>query len=227
MRHSGLRGSDLHSPTNELVENNTGSTILGLKCVTFSSYGTLYPQITVASGGSDVIRGIVQSDIATSKTGYITSLGIMSGINTNAWNPGTKLYCSPSGDLTTLLVGLPVGIVLKKDIANGAMYVDNTGITQNDLAALSFPPEAELQMMWSALYPRSYSEFSYNGTGDIVDFNVWSDDTKTIAIFNKHFTYLINGDLNQIVTTNLLTSLTKTRTLTYNINGELISMKDV
>lgn len=221
--HARLTSRDLHSPSNELVENNTVLTITNLTCVTFLSIGTAYPAITAAVGGTDTVRGITQTDIASGATGFITSLGLMTNINTISWTPGTKLYCSNLGALTTAPIGLPVGVVLKQHATTGVMYVDNTGIVQNDLLSISFPPDAELEFMWSVTYPKPYKEFTYNMTGDIVNFDIYATPAKTIHIFNKNFTYNVNGNLIQIVTTNLLTGLTKTRVIAYDINGEMIS----
>jgi len=223
MLHKKLRAGDLHSPSNELVENNTISTITKLTCVTFTAIGTIYPAIAPAVGSVDAVRGIVQADIVSGSTGYVTSLGLMTDINTISWAPGTKLYCSALGALTIAPIGLPVGVVLKQHATTGVMYVDNTGIVQNDLLSISFPPDAELEFMWSVTYPKPYKEFSYNGTGDIVNFDIYDTPTKIIHIFNKNFSYDLSGNLVQIVTTNLLTALTKTRTIAYDINGEMTS----
>ena len=221
--HKKLTGRDLHSPSNEQVENNSGSTINAMTCVNFSAMGSIYPSITPAVGGTDLVRGITQSDILNGSTGVITSLGLMTGINTSSWAPGTKLYCGFTGNLTSSPIGLPVGVVLKQNATTGVMYVDNTGITQNDLLTVSFPPDAELEFMWSVTYPKPYKEFSYNGTGDIVNFDIYDTPAKAVHVFNKSFTYDGSGNLIQIVTTNLLTLLTKTRVIEYDGNGEMIS----
>jgi hypothetical protein len=224
--HSKLKGRDLHSPSNEIVENNSGALISKMRCVTFNSIGTNYPQVTLAVGNTDIVRGIAQTDIANGQVGVITSLGFLNYIDTSAWASGTKLYCSITGTLTTVVNGLPVGVVLKQDAVNGSMYVDNTGVTQNDVAALTFPPDAELEMLWSLAYPTPYKEYVYNITGDIVDFNVYADNTKVIQVFNKNFSYLPNGNLQQITTTNTLTMISKTKIFTYNLTGEMISSQE-
>ena len=223
--HRNLRGTDLHSPTNELVENTTGSSISALKVVKYTGVG-VYPKIEPVSSSNEIARGITQSAINDGGTGYITCLGFMFGVNTNSYNVGDKLYASAGGSLTTAAAGLPVAYVLKKDPVNGILYVANTGVSTDDIAAASFPPQAQIRLMWSVAYPFAYSEYVYNGTGDIVDFNVWSDNTKTLQLFNKHFVHLPNGDLTQIVTTFYLTGDTLTRDLVYDGNGQMISTQD-
>ncbi len=139
MKHSALRGSDLHSPSNELVENNTGSTIPKFRAVTFTSMGVAYPQIVLANGAVDLIRGITQSDIVNGGVGYITALGFLNNVNTSSWVVGTKLYAQASGVIGSTATGLPVGVVIKQDATVGIVYVENTGITKSDLTDLIVP----------------------------------------------------------------------------------------
>jgi hypothetical protein len=226
MRHNKLQGSDLHAPTNEIVENNTGSLITKLSCTTFDSIGNLYPQIRLASGGIDTVRGIVQADIGSSSTGYITCLGFLANCNTNLWNPGTRLYCDPVGQLSTSILGLPVCVVLKKSATAGVIYAVNTGVKQDDLLGVTFPPNAELEFLFALAYPNTFREFSYGPNDDVVDFDVYESSAKLVHIFNKHFSYDVNLNLSTIVTTNLLSGLSKTRTITYGPNGNMISTED-
>jgi hypothetical protein len=144
MKHSGLRGSDLHSPSNELVENNTGSTIPKFTAVTFSSMGTAYPQIVLANGATDLVRGVTQTDIVSGGTGYITTLGFLNNVNTSSFVAGTKLYAQALGVLGTTVTGLPVGVVIKQNATTGIVYVENTGITRNDLSDLVIPDATTL-----------------------------------------------------------------------------------
>jgi hypothetical protein len=94
------------------------------------------------------------------------------------------------------------------------------------LVNITFPAEAELEFMWSLVYSRPYKEFSYNMTGDIVNFDIYDSPLKTIHIFNKNFLYDISGNLTSIISTNVITGLTKTRTILYDINGQMISEEE-
>lgn len=132
MLHKNLRGRDLHSPSNELVENNSGSAISALKCVTFTQLGNQYVEIEVA-GTSDVVYGVTQSNIPNTSSGYVTCLGFMNSQDTSPWAPGTKLYCNSNGDLSSVIFGLPVAFVLKQDPQNGILYINTQGITQDDI----------------------------------------------------------------------------------------------
>jgi hypothetical protein len=223
--HKKLTGTDLHAPSNNLVENQTGVTIAAIRAVKFVGAG-VYPRIELTNNSSDVVRGITQAEITNGAIGYITSLGLMYNVNTAAYSVGTKLYAGASGVLTNMASGLPVAYVLKSNATTGILYVANTGVTSDDIAATSFPTQAQIRLMWSIAYPFAYAEYSYNGTGDIVDYNIWSDNTKTIHVFNKHFSYLPNGDLTQIFTTFYLTGDTLTRDITYDLNGQMINTQD-
>jgi Uncharacterized conserved protein (DUF2190) len=225
--HNSLRGKDLHSPSNELVENNTGAAIAALKVVTFPSMGRTYPNIALANGSTDIVRGITQTSIAAGSTGYITALGFLIGINTGSWSSGTTLYCDAYGSLTTVANGsLPVATVLKQDPVYGQIYVNAVGVTQADIANSTFPPEAELEWMFSIPHSRPYQTFSYNINSDMVDMDVYSDNTKSVHVFNRHFTYDISGRLVTVVTTNLLTGLSKTKSYNYDINGYMVSVQE-
>lgn len=222
-RHRSLQGLDLHSPSSEQVENNTIATLSKLSVVTFTAIGTVFPSVRLAVGGTDIVRGICQTDILVGSTGYITSLGLLSGVNTVSWPAGTKLFCSAGGALTAIPNGLPLGVVLRSNATTGVIYVDNTGITQSDLLNVTFPPEAELEFMWALAYPRPFKEFTYNGSGDITAFDIYETSAKLLHILNKTFGYDVSGNLTSIVTTNVITGLTKTRTITYDLNGQMIS----
>ena len=224
--HRNLRGKDLHSPSTELVENNSGSDIAVLTCVTFTSMGASFPSIRPAEGGVDVVRGIAQSLISNGGTGYITSLGFLNGVDTQNWNPGTRLYCTSSGTLTSAMNGLPVGVVLKKHATDGVIYVDNTGVTAADIANTNFPPEAELEIDFFVQYPRPYKKYTYNPTGDIVDLDIYADETQTIHVYNKHFSYDTDGNLISVVSTNLISGLSKSRIISYDAQGQMISIDE-
>lgn len=225
MQHSRLKGSDLHAPSNEMVENTGGASIPKMRAVKYVGVGIL-PKIEPISSIGDVVRGLTQTDIADGSSGFITCLGFMFNVNTSAYNVGDKLYTTIGGSLSTSQLGLPVATVLKKDSSVGVLYVSNTGVSVDDISSASFPPDAELEMTWAVAYPTPYKEFSYNPTGDIVDFNVYADNTKAIQVFNKHFGYDVNGNLTTITTTNLLTSQSKTKVLAYDVDGEMISMTE-
>ena len=223
MKHKNLRGGDLHSPSSELIENNTGSTIGTLTVVTFNGMGTLYPQVRAANSNSDIVRGVAQSSILTGTTGYITSLGFLNGVNTSAWPVNTTLYCDNAGNLTSTVYNLPIATVLNQDATNGIIYVNSTGITQVDLDGLTFPDALSLELAWDILYASNYAEPSYDVSGKITAYNIWDTSAKAVHIFSKVFTY--TGSLvTSVLITQEITGHTLLKTLVYNGSGQLINI---
>ena len=120
--HKNLRGGDLHAPSQELIENNTGTTLTKLKVVTLNGMGTVYPQVKIATP-VDVPFGVVNTDISTGKSGIITCLGFMTEIDTSPWVAGTSLFADISGNLTSTITNEVVGTVIKQDATYGIVYV--------------------------------------------------------------------------------------------------------
>ncbi|CAB4125122.1 hypothetical protein UFOVP53_64 [uncultured Caudovirales phage] len=121
--HKYLRGGDLHAPSQELIENNTGSTITKLKVVTLNGMGTAYPQVRINNTSIDSPFGIANEDILTGETGMVTCLGFMTEIDTSPWPANTTLYSDNSGNLTTTTTGDVIGVVIKQDTFYGIIYV--------------------------------------------------------------------------------------------------------
>lgn len=122
MQHKNIAPQDSHSPSQEQVENNTGSDIQPLRCITYVGVGTLYPDAQVADPGDDV-RGLSQSVIQDGSRGYILVYGMMYNVDTSAWAPGTSLYCGVGGALTNVSSGPQVGNVLKQHATTGVIQV--------------------------------------------------------------------------------------------------------
>jgi hypothetical protein len=121
--HSQLSQSDLHSPSQTIAENNTGSTINAFTVVKLNGLGSIFPQIQPISSFNDLSFGITTSNILTGSSGQITGLGSISGINTSSWTVGTLLYSDISGNLTSIVSSIGVGQVLKQDTVNGIVYI--------------------------------------------------------------------------------------------------------
>ena len=198
--HRTLRGQDLHSPSSELIENNSGSTIPILTAVKFNGMGTVYPQIVVADGATDIIRGVTQ-----------------------AWTVGTILYASSVGALTSAPSGLPLASVLAQDTVNGIIYVNNLGVTKGDLDALQFPDALSLELAWSANYPSFYSEPTYDINGKLTASDIWDSAAKVIHIFHKAYTY-VGANVTKVVVTRVYDGQKIEKDLTYDINGRLLTV---
>jgi len=134
--HKNLRGLDLHAPSNELVENQTSSTLTKLKVVRLDGMGTIYPKVVLADPGAFNNFGVVVADILPGKAGYVTCFGFLFEVNTSAWTVGTELYSDASGNLTTTALGGIVGTVIKQDVNFGVIYV--TTNANNDVNSVSW-----------------------------------------------------------------------------------------
>lgn len=121
--HKNLRGSDLHAPSNELIENGSGSSLQALRVVRLDGMGTVYPKVQVADPAIYENFGIVHSEIKPGKAGYICAFGFMFEVDTSAWTVGSMLYADSSGNLSLTPVGGIVARVVKQDPDFGILYV--------------------------------------------------------------------------------------------------------
>lgn len=123
MLHSRMRGRDLHAPTNELVENNSGTTLGALKVVYISGQGTSYPQVALSNPLIHNNFGVTYDAIPNGKSGSVCAFGFMFEIDTSPWPAFTNLYADNMGNLTSTINGPIVGQVIKQDATDGVMYV--------------------------------------------------------------------------------------------------------
>lgn len=116
-----------------LVHNNTGSTLTdGQVVYVIGSTGEL-PSVALASNTSEatssVTFGIVTESIAHGANGFITTSGIIHGLNTNAYDEGAAIYLgSTAGTFTQTKPVAPansvlVGYIIKKSGGNGSIFV--------------------------------------------------------------------------------------------------------
>jgi hypothetical protein len=223
MKHRNLRGNDLHAPSSELIENNTGSTIPVFKAVKFNGMGTLYPQVVLANSNVDIIRGITQADVLTGTTSYITSMGFLNNVNTVAWPVNTVLYADGSGNITNSPNNLPVATVLKQDAALGIIYVNTSGIVKADLDALTFPDPLSLELAWDINNPSFYTEPTYDMSGKITASDVWESNAKVLHIFNKTFTYT-GPNLTNVLITRMYDGKSLEKEIVYDMGGKIINV---
>jgi hypothetical protein len=121
--HSKLRGLDLHAPTNEMVENQTGLPINKLKVVSMDGMGSTHPKVILANPNLRSSFGIAVDQIQNGGFGVVTTLGFLYVVDTSAWAVDTLLYSTETGDLSEIPVGSPVAIVVKQHAICGVLYV--------------------------------------------------------------------------------------------------------
>lgn len=116
------------------VRNDTGSTITNGNVVYISGSTGGVPQITKAQANADgtsEVIGVVTHDIPTASTGYITTFGLVRGLNTAAIAAGSEIYLSPSvaGGVVVVKPVSPnyvvrIGYVANQDASTGTFLVD-------------------------------------------------------------------------------------------------------
>jgi len=118
------------------VINNTGSTIpIGSPVyITGTSSGQSYPNIALAkadASSTSAVIGLANTAIANGAIGYVTSNGLVEGINTGSYTVGQVLYLSPysAGQLQNTVP--PTGLIVQVGVvsyvnASGSIYVKQT-----------------------------------------------------------------------------------------------------
>jgi hypothetical protein len=118
------------------VINNTGSTIpIGSPVyITGTSSGQSYPNIALAkadASSTSAVIGLTNTAIANGAIGYVTSNGLVEGINTASYTVGQVLYLSPysAGQLQNTVP--PTGLINQVGVvsyanASGSIYVRQT-----------------------------------------------------------------------------------------------------
>jgi hypothetical protein len=115
------------------VINNTGSSIaIGSPVyITGTSSGQSYPNIALARAdvsGTSAVIGLTNTAIANGAIGYVTSNGLVEGINTSSFTVGQTLYLSPYSAGQLMNTVPPTGLIVQVGVvsyanASGSIYV--------------------------------------------------------------------------------------------------------
>jgi hypothetical protein len=121
--------------------NKTGGTLSNGTIVYVDGAQGNRPTIDYANAGAvataDATIGMVTADISNNNTGYITTFGLVRGVDTAAYAAGTTLYLSTtSGEYTSTGATPPnhsvrIGYVITQDAVSGVVFI--TIDTGNDL----------------------------------------------------------------------------------------------
>ena len=114
------------------VRNQTGATITKGKIVYISGATGQTPLIALAQANAyatSQVLGIVNADIANNAYGYVTTVGVITQIDTSAFTDGQLVYLSPTtaGAMTATEPSSPsyavhLGVVTYSHATNGRMY---------------------------------------------------------------------------------------------------------
>lgn len=116
-----------------LIHNNTGSTLTDGQVVYVTGSTGELPTVALASNTteatSSVTFGVVTESIANGADGFITTSGMVHGLNTLAYNEGDALYLgATAGTFTNVKPSAPnnlvlIGYMIKKAGGNGSIFV--------------------------------------------------------------------------------------------------------
>ena len=181
--HKNLVEKDLHAPSRYHIENGTLATIPQLMCVKFNGVNTQnYPKITPCTSTSDEVDGVVEDPILASGIGYVVSNGMLHNINTVAWPVNTKLYCTATGTLSTVVTTYtPIATVLKSDATQGILYVHTAG---SGVVATSDPDYSALFAFsdWVGPSIGYYTILFYHGlNAAMVEVEVWDGSNAVVG----------------------------------------------
>jgi len=96
--------------------------------------------------------------------------------------------------------------------------VKNVTVSTGTVTGTSTLPDV-IDLAFKAAYQNYYHEFTYSG-GVLSLIEIWESASKVTKLFTKSFTYT-SGNLTGLVTTDLISSKTLSKTLTYDGGGIL------
>lgn len=82
-----------------------------------------------------------------------------------------------------------------------------------------------LEMLFKTVQIASYKEFVYTGE-DLTTLNVWTDNTMTTKLFQADYTYS-SGNLTEIYVERISDGANYTKTLSYDVGGNLTFIETI
>lgn len=105
------------------VRNNSGATILNGRPVRLTGASGNRPTVGLDNGMGSAI-GLTTHDIPNNSDGFVTSFGLVRGVNTSTFIDGQAIYSSATGTLTSTLTSSRIGHVLLAHVSNGVILSD-------------------------------------------------------------------------------------------------------
>lgn len=148
------------------VKNNTGGTITNGNAVYINGVDTDVPTINKAQADSvntSVLLGLTTHDIDDGEQGFVTTEGLVKGLDTLSFSVGEVLYLSETvaGGWTNVSPPIRsiVGIVIKSHASDGIILVTNSKISDTNnrvvvrsLSDLPTPISNEIQLSDNVVY---------------------------------------------------------------------------
>lgn len=143
-----LKGNNVDLPIGQenvvLVYNGTGSTITKGKVVAVSGAQGQRPSVVLADADTEALSaptlGVTAEDIANGAEGFVTTFGVIRGIDTSAFTAGDHVYLSQTaGGFTATRPSAPahtvfLGWVVKVNASSGELFLNiNNGWELDEL----------------------------------------------------------------------------------------------
>jgi hypothetical protein len=81
----------------------------------------------------------------------------------------------------------------------------------------------EMEMEFKTTSSSYYKELTYNVSGDLTNIGIWTNDSKTLKLFNKDFNYS-GSNLDTIELTRISDNKKLIKDLSYSVSGDLTSI---
>lgn len=145
--------------TKQYVNNRTGSTLTKGQVVYINGAQGNRVTVALAQANSEATCsktfGIVESDIANNKSGYVITQGSLIGLDTSAFSEGATVYVSPTvaGGITATKPVAPshmvvVGFIERSNSSNGSIFVKvQNGFELEELHNVLLVSETEGQVL--------------------------------------------------------------------------------
>lgn len=242
------------SPASTLViqvRNQTGSTLTKGTAVYISGASGNKALISKALATSDTTSaqtlGLVTSDINTNQNGYVTIIGLVSGLDTSAFVEGVQLYLSPTvaGTYTATKPHAPdhmvyIGVVTRSHQNQGSIEVKvQNGYELEEIHDVKITNVVDGQtLVWNAITslwenktPITVSAQFEDISKNLKSLNYvlqYSDDMLTSLVYSNSVTKTLNyaqGRLSSVVLSgNVPSGINLTKTLLYT-GGKLTSVE--
>lgn len=112
-----------------------------------------------------------------------------------------------------------MGVIVTRNVFTGSDSVSGTGAyTQSEKSNMEF------EMEFNASFLCYYKELTYNPQKQLIVVEIWTDNLKTVKLFNKDFTYNVGKQLVQTVLTRIIDGLFLNSVFTYNAQKQLVSI---
>lgn len=170
------------------VRNTTGATLTKGTVVYISGATGQYPTVSKALANSDATSaqtlGMITADLANNSNGYVTSIGLITNIDTSAYTDGAQLYLSGTvaGGVTTTKPYAPthlvyVGVVEHAHPTQGKIFVKvQNGYELDELHDVS------------AQTPSNGQTIVYNSSNQL-----WENNTVSLTAGVNGILPLVNG----------------------------------